>query len=285
MTMQSPNLLPALRALLTSESHQSMSFKEMIGGLVSTDRAMYAAEFASAVSFGMWYIFDGRTIEDINVPETIINVGEAVQPVPEADVGIHKMIQLAYEKRWPGEFDQYPSVQDRHQLLLENGEDINWLQDGLKGQLAEFNAMRLREHAGHTEVTLAADANQQGWDYSSVTPGGEDSLTQVKTGDSHSYNDFQEHMTKYPNVDNYDVSPASYDNAVRAANSMQDGVDRTVTTIGSDSHLKELVDHGLDSVASDTDYPFRVGLPSLRYARRQQSIRPENRHRLRLRVG
>ncbi len=37
---------------------------------------MYAAEFASGVSFGMWYIFGDRELMGINVPHTGINVDD-----------------------------------------------------------------------------------------------------------------------------------------------------------------------------------------------------------------
>ena len=54
MTMQSSSLLPALLELPGGNDGTRQSFREIMTGLVSTDRAMYAAEFASAVSFGMW---------------------------------------------------------------------------------------------------------------------------------------------------------------------------------------------------------------------------------------
>ena len=58
MTMQSSNLLPALRELPGGdESGQKRSFRDNITSIVSVDRAMYAAEFAAGVSFGMWAMF------------------------------------------------------------------------------------------------------------------------------------------------------------------------------------------------------------------------------------
>ena len=47
MTMRSTDLLPALRELPTIESTQRLSFRDMMSGLVGTDRALYAAEFTS----------------------------------------------------------------------------------------------------------------------------------------------------------------------------------------------------------------------------------------------
>ena len=54
MTMKSTDLLPVLRELAGGETGQHMSFREIITGLVNTDRTMYSAEFASGASFGIW---------------------------------------------------------------------------------------------------------------------------------------------------------------------------------------------------------------------------------------
>ena len=78
MTMQSPSLLPALLELPGGNDGTHQSFREIITSLVSTDRAMYAAEFASGASFGLWYIFNDRSIMGINVPGTGINVDDSL---------------------------------------------------------------------------------------------------------------------------------------------------------------------------------------------------------------
>ena len=52
MTMQSLDLLPTLQELPGEETNQNRSFREIVTDLVNTDRATFAAEFASAVSFG-----------------------------------------------------------------------------------------------------------------------------------------------------------------------------------------------------------------------------------------
>ena len=62
--MKSTDLLPVLRELPGGETGQRMSFREIITGLVNTDRAMYAAEFASAVSFGIWAFPPGVNVGD-----------------------------------------------------------------------------------------------------------------------------------------------------------------------------------------------------------------------------
>ena len=79
MTMQSSNLLPALRELPGGDSGQGRSFRDHITGIVSMDRAMYAAEFATAVSGGMWGIFDSVNIED-DVRENLTQAHELAFP-------------------------------------------------------------------------------------------------------------------------------------------------------------------------------------------------------------
>ena len=64
MTMQSSNLLTALRELSGGESGQERSFRDNITNIVSMDRAMYAAEFAAGVSGGMWAIFGEVNVDD-----------------------------------------------------------------------------------------------------------------------------------------------------------------------------------------------------------------------------
>ena len=64
MTMPSIDLLPALQELPTGESRERMSFRDMMSGLVSTDRAAFAAEFSSAVSFSLWAIFPRVNVDD-----------------------------------------------------------------------------------------------------------------------------------------------------------------------------------------------------------------------------
>ena len=64
MTMQSSSLLPALQELPGGESGQRRSFRETITDVVNMDRAMYAAEFASAASFGLWTVFGSNNVDD-----------------------------------------------------------------------------------------------------------------------------------------------------------------------------------------------------------------------------
>ena len=217
---------------------------------------MYGAEFASGVSFGLWGVFGNGPAADATVLPTETNLegfGTATG-VDQAEI-----MQLAYQKRWPGLYAETTSVFDRHNAILASGEDPGWFVNGLRGQLAEFNAAHTLEVHGHTEVQIAEDPNQQGWDLSSNSPAGEETLNQVKTGSSHSYGDFRDHMNENPDVDTYVVSNEAYDSASRAADSMQDGPDRDVIGV-EDSGLESYVVEGLDGPpTSGVEYPFEVG--------------------------
>ena len=251
MTMQSSSLLPALRELPGDESSQNRSFRENITGIVNMDRAMYAAEFASAVSFGMWYVFDENVILDINVPE----------PMPDTSVQMGEVLQLAYETRMENEAREISSVHEKFQELLNSGGDADNFIHNLKSQLSEFNATSVLEEQGNTNVELARSASQKGWDISFNGLDGQESLAQVKTGPSHSYTDFHQHMTANPNVETYLVSEGTYEDVVRAGEwaQSQDGVERQVT-INNDADLEGLVKNALnDSSLGNTDYPFDLG--------------------------
>ena len=158
MTMQSSSLLPALRELPGDESSQNRSFRETITGIVNMDRAMYAAEFASAVSGGMWGIFDSVNVDD--------------------------RLLAAYESRWPP-MSKEISLHDKVREMTESGELAdpgNWLYYGLKGKLAEFEAKDWLDSNGFTEISFPPTEVNPVWDISAISPDGEPVLISVKTG-------------------------------------------------------------------------------------------------------
>ena len=111
MTMQSLSLMPTLRELPGGNPGPRRSFRDIITDLVNTDRAMYAAEFASAASIGLWVIFD-----DINVDDNIA---------------------AAYEAQYPGLADDH-SLHEHWQEMMEGGpESMQGFMSGLKGKAAE----------------------------------------------------------------------------------------------------------------------------------------------------
>ena len=114
MTMRSTDLLPALQELPADGPRERMSFRDMMAGLVSTDRAAFAAEFSSAVSVSLWGVFDR-----VNVDDNLLR---------------------AFETRWPNMADAR-SLHEQWQNLIDSGAGTGtneWFFNGLKGQLAEF---------------------------------------------------------------------------------------------------------------------------------------------------
>ena len=187
MAMQSSNLLPALQELPGGESGQNRSFRELITDVVNMDRAMYAAEFASNVSAGMWFIFDDRGILDFNISGTGINVDDN--------------LARAFETRWPTMATEH-TLHEKWQALKDSGEgtgENEWFFNGLKGQLAEFEAQEQLRALGYTNVRLAPAANQEGWDIFAINADGQDVLVQVKTGLSYSASEIQGLMEANPN--------------------------------------------------------------------------------------
>ena len=184
MTMRSSNLLPALSELPSHPSNEHMSFRDIITGLVNTDRAMYAAEIASATSFALWSIFD-----DVNVDDRLAE---------------------AYQMQYPGE----AASQSLHEQWLEMTESgdasVTGFINGLKGKLAEINTAESLEENGFTNVVIAPSPTQPVWDISTVNPDGENILIQVKTGAETYARDVESLMFEHPDV-HYAVSSEIYD--------------------------------------------------------------------------
>jgi hypothetical protein len=144
MTMQSSSLLPALQKLPGDGSGQRRSFREIITDVVNMDRAMYAAEFASAASFGLWTVFGSNNVDDD--------------------------LTAAYEAQYPGEAASQ-SLHEQWQEMMERGPDsMKGFIYGLKGKVAEFNAKDSLESNGYTDVSLHPDSTNEGWDISAINP-------------------------------------------------------------------------------------------------------------------
>ena len=229
MTMQSVNLLPALRELPGTAYDRRKSFREMMADLVDTDRAMYAAEFTASTSFGLWAIFDSVNVDD-------------------------RLLE-AYVTRWPEMSGNY-SLYEKFQQLSESGESIDWLVSGLKGQLAEFNAVDMLEQNGFTNVNIAANANQPVWDIAAVSDAGEAVLLQVKTGLEGYAGSVIEAMENAPGVE-FLVGTEIYDQIAESAPELLD----RVTDVGADYILVEGIQDGLGTLSSNLgiDIPDSIG--------------------------
>ena len=223
MTMRSTDLLPALRELPTIESTQRLSFRDMMSGLVGTDRAMYAAEFASAVSLGMWPVFDRFNVDD--------------------------NLAKAYATRWHNLAADH-SLHEQWRTLIDSGEgagENEWFFSGLKGQLAEFEAQGRAEAQGYTNVKLAPSSNQEGWDISAVDPEGQTALIQVKTGTSLSASEVRDLLEAEPSY-LFAFGTEIHDKVV--ASGMDTG-NRIIAVTGSDYARVEGIKDGLETLGAN----------------------------------
>ena len=229
MNMRSSNLLPALQELPGGESGKHSAFREHITDLVNTDRAMYAAEFASAVSIGMWAVFSD----------------DALRTEPSGTEIDESYLQAAYERT--NLFDpDMPDVDvvERWRQALSDGEDAKEdFLDGLKGIVAEFKARDQLNQQGYN-LELADDRYQEGWDLHGTNPDGEYEQIQVKTGDSEAQFDKTiEAMreTDYPFAVGSEINTHVSDNA-------REFVDRIEADIGSDFELVQGIEDGLETL-------------------------------------
>ena len=231
MTMRSLSLLPALREL-PGDNTGHRTFRDHITGLVNTDRTMYAAEFAAGASFGLWYIFEDRTLLGMNVPFTGINVDDT--------------LAQAYELQYPGQaVDQ--SLHEQWQEMIERGPAaMDGFTSGLKGKVAEFNAVEQLEQSGYTNVEIAPDPTQPIWDISAVGPDGQEVFIQVKTGGAEYAVEVQNLMAETPDIQ-YAVSSEIYD---KIAESSPDLIDQMIN-IGPDHLIVAGIDDGLNTLSSN----------------------------------
>ena len=237
MTMRSPNLLPALRELPGGNDGAHQSFREIMTGLVSTDRAMYAAEFASVVSVGMWYVFG----DDASRTDTILRTD-----FPGTEIN-DSYLQAAYERTDLFDSDVPDmNVVERWRQALASGEDSKEdFLDDLKGIVAEFNARDQFNQQGYN-LELAADRYQRGWDLHGTNPDGEYVQIQVKTGVSEAQFDrtieaMQE--TDYPFAVGSEINTHISENA-------RELVDR-LTDIGPDAALVEGTNDALTTLSAN----------------------------------
>ena len=232
--MQSSNLLPTLQELPGGESGQQKPFRDHITDLVSMDRAMYAAEFASAASAGLWFIFDERSVRGINIPGTGINVDDRLFE--------------AYEAQYPGLAADHSLYEQWQDMLGRSSDSMEGFINELKGKVAEFNTKEILEQNGFTNVTIAADPTQAVLDISAVSTDGEEVLIQVKTGAADYASEVQGLMAENPGI-HFAVSTKIYE---QVAGSAMNTMDR-LRNIGSNELLTEKVGQNLDALVSDPD--------------------------------
>ena len=226
--MRSTDLLPALRELPTSESNENMSSHDMMTGLMDTDRAAFAAEFASAVSLGLWGVFDRVNVND--------------------------NLSAAYEAQYPLESDAQ-SLHEQWQEMAESGpESVQGFVNALKGKVAEFHTKDLLEDRGYTNVELASAANQEGWDITAIDPSGQGVLIQVKTGTSLSVGEVQ-HLTDENPDYLFALSTEIHDKVVES--SMDTG---GIIDIGFDYERVEGIEDGLETLSANEGIDIPDGI-------------------------
>ena len=228
MPMRSADLLPVLRELPTSESRERMSFQDMMTGLVGTDRVTFAAEFTSVVSFSLWGIFDR-----VNVDNTL-----------------RETISQAYERAFSPEGR---TVWGHFEDALNNPETFdNTFMSPLKGAVAELHVKEQLNQRGFN-IDLAPDPNQPGWDLHGTDPAGTYTQIQVKTDESYTASDIQEHMDKYPvgdanYADHYAMSTEIHERYIESAT---EAGNRTLSDIGPDYARVEGIEDGLETLSAN----------------------------------
>ena len=228
MTMRSTDLLPVLRGLPTRESRERMSFQDMMTGLVSTDRVTFAAEITSAVSFSLWGVFDSVNVDD-TLRETTSQAHERAFPTEGRTAWEHFEDAL----NSPDTFD-------------------NTFMSPLKGAVAEFHAKEQLNQRGWN-VDFAPNPNQPGWDLYGTDPAGNPTRIQVKTGESYTASDIQEHMDTYPvgdanYADHYAMSTEIHERYIESAT---EAGNRALTDIGPDYARVEGIKDGLETLSAN----------------------------------
>ena len=230
MSVKSADLLPALRELPGEPSGGRKTFREIISDLASSDRALYAAEATAAASFALWGIFDR-----LNADDSLFEAYRLQYPVEAAK---HSLYQNWVEKTQSGEGSMEGFV------------------NGLKGKMAELNAVETLKGGGYSAVEIAPNPNQPVWDISASSPDGEAVFFQVKTGAAERAGEVESLMADNPDIQ-FLVSSEIYD---RISERSPDVLDSLVD-VGSGYELAESAKESLDILSRNMglDIPDGVG--------------------------
>ena len=199
MPLQSLNLLPELANLPTipdGPNGPQRSFQDHVAGLVSRDNILHAAELTSAANIGLWTIFD-----DINVDDSLAAAYQGQYPRLAADHSLHD--------HWQGMMDRGP-------------ESMGGFVSGLKGKLAEFQALDQLAEAGWTNLSIASDPTRPVLDISGINPEGVEIQIQVKTGAADYAYKIQGHIAEKPDL-HFAFGAEIYDRIAASARSTWTG--------------------------------------------------------------
>ena len=229
MSMQSTELLSALQDLPASEVPRQ-SFNEVIPELRAMDAALQSAELTASVSFAMWGIWD-----QINVDDTLARAYATHYPNLAADHSLYD--------QWSGMIERGP-------------ESMQGFMNGLKGKVAEFSFAESLESSGYTNVAIAPNPAQPGWDISVINPEGDVELWQVKTGGADYANDVMDSILDNPGF-NFAVSTEIFESIASSSPELAD----QMIEIGSTVELEGTINEGLDILSDNLgiDIPDGVG--------------------------
>ena len=232
MSMQSANLLPALKELPGDAYDRRKSFREMMAELVETDRTAFAAEMSAATSWGLWAIFD-----DINVDDELLGNMEHA----------HNLYSGNYEG----------TLAEHFQEMMERGPaSVDGFINGLKGKVGEINAKDMLEQQGWTNVEIAPNPTQAVWDISAVNDAGETVLFQVKVGAAEYSGDVADAIESAPPDVVFLVSGEIYDRIADTAPELLDSVVNIEPFLAIDG-----IQDGLSTLSSNMgiDVPDGIG--------------------------
>ena len=219
--MNALSLIAQLQELPKGPGEDRQSTRRHLEALLHTDRAMYAAEQASATAAGFWVLFD-----NVNVDDTIAQAYEAQYPILATEHSLH---------------EQWVEMMDRGE-----GSTTGFV-SGVKGKVAEFGAADQLTGAGWTDVEVALDPTQPIFDITATPPGGGPAVHwQVKTGGAEYAQKVTDAMAENPDVQ-FAVSSEIYE---RITDSTPGAVDRLMD-LGADWELVEGIEDGLGTLAAN----------------------------------
>ena len=219
--MQSSDLLVTLERLPASQQGRGSS-REQIQDLFANDRVLSASEFAASLSLGLWGIWDR-----VNVPDSLAE---------------------AYAAQYPGLAAQHSLIEQWESMQAAGLESSTGFISGLKGKLAELNAVAMLEQNGYTDVNIADSPVQPGWDISAVNEAGETVLFQVKTGSEAYASSVMEDMQGNAALDflvGSELHSAITDSAPELTSRLTD--------IGTDLELVEGISGGLETLSDNLE--------------------------------
>ena len=229
MSMKSLELADLLAKLPDRPDGHYKTSREHLSDLRHSKPELLAAESATAASISLWSIFD-----EVNVDDSI---------------------QAAYKAAYPREAPQHSLYEKVQELTERDEESYGKFINGIKGKMAEFNAKERLEQTGYTDVAIAPNPTQEGFDITATAPDGTPELWQVKTGkESYSY------KVSGKMADNDDVNFAVSSEIESVIADRDPEAAAGLLNIGADFELVNGIDDGLDTLTDNLGIDIPDGL-------------------------